>query len=333
MWARLRARRGRRRDRRSQRALRADPCSSASSSSTRSTTRRSSRRRASATTRATWRSSARTASAACACSAAPRRRSRPSSSRAPARRRSSCSPIARARRRCRASTIVDLRAHRPGPHRRQAHQPAPAPRDRGDARRQGADDPLPQSSRLRAERPVRGLRRARVVPELHGRAHVPQEEGWRHALPLVRLRVAAARPAARSATRTASRSRGSAPRSSRRRSPPPSRRRAIARLDRDVASGKQIEKVLDRVRSREVDILVGTQMVTKGHDLPHVTLVGVINADAALSIPDFRAERARVPAARPGRRARGPRRHARAASSSRRTTPITTRSSSPRSTT
>ncbi len=63
----------------------------------------------------------------------------------------------------------------------------------------------------------------------------------------------------------------------------------IARLDRDVASGKAIEKVLTRVRAREVDILVGTQMVTKGHDLPHVTLVGVINADAALSIPDFRA--------------------------------------------
>lgn len=63
----------------------------------------------------------------------------------------------------------------------------------------------------------------------------------------------------------------------------------IARLDRDVASGKQIEKILAKVRSREVDILVGTQMVTKGHDLPHVTLVGVINADAALSIPDFRA--------------------------------------------
>ena len=63
----------------------------------------------------------------------------------------------------------------------------------------------------------------------------------------------------------------------------------IARLDRDVASGKAIEKVLDKVPAREVDILVGTQMVTKGHDLPHVTLVGVINADAALSIPDFRA--------------------------------------------
>ncbi|CAN5654608.1 primosomal protein N' [soil metagenome] len=63
----------------------------------------------------------------------------------------------------------------------------------------------------------------------------------------------------------------------------------VARLDRDVASGKNIETILDRVRRREVDILVGTQMVTKGHDLPHVTLVGVINADAALSIPDFRA--------------------------------------------
>jgi primosomal protein N' (replication factor Y) len=63
----------------------------------------------------------------------------------------------------------------------------------------------------------------------------------------------------------------------------------IARLDRDVASGKSVEKVLGRMRAREIDILVGTQMVAKGHDLPHVTLVGVINADAALSIPDFRA--------------------------------------------
>ena len=63
----------------------------------------------------------------------------------------------------------------------------------------------------------------------------------------------------------------------------------VARLDRDVATGKGVERILARVRAREVDLLVGTQMVTKGHDLPHVTLVGVINADAALSIPDFRA--------------------------------------------
>ena len=63
----------------------------------------------------------------------------------------------------------------------------------------------------------------------------------------------------------------------------------IARLDRDVAAGAKSEKVLDRMRRREIDILVGTQMVTKGHDLPDVTLVGVLNADAALAMPDFRA--------------------------------------------
>jgi primosomal protein N' (replication factor Y) len=63
----------------------------------------------------------------------------------------------------------------------------------------------------------------------------------------------------------------------------------VARLDRDVAGGKKVEQVLARVRQGQVDILVGTQMVTKGHDLPNVTLVGVINADAALSMPDFRA--------------------------------------------
>lgn len=63
----------------------------------------------------------------------------------------------------------------------------------------------------------------------------------------------------------------------------------IARLDRDVGGGMKSEKIVKRVRDGEVDILVGTQMVTKGHDLPGVTLVGVLNADAALSLPDFRA--------------------------------------------
>jgi primosomal protein N' (replication factor Y) len=63
----------------------------------------------------------------------------------------------------------------------------------------------------------------------------------------------------------------------------------VARLDRDVAAGARSETILARMRAREIDILVGTQMVTKGHDLPDVTLVGVLNADAALSLPDFRA--------------------------------------------
>lgn len=63
----------------------------------------------------------------------------------------------------------------------------------------------------------------------------------------------------------------------------------VARLDRDIASGAHAEAVLARMRSGEIDVLVGTQMVTKGHDLPRVTLVGVVNADAALSVPDHRA--------------------------------------------
>jgi primosomal protein N' (replication factor Y) len=63
----------------------------------------------------------------------------------------------------------------------------------------------------------------------------------------------------------------------------------VARLDRDTASGRGVEAVLSRLRRGEVDILVGTQMVTKGHDLPGVTLVGVILADQSLAFPDFRA--------------------------------------------
>jgi primosomal protein N' (replication factor Y) len=63
----------------------------------------------------------------------------------------------------------------------------------------------------------------------------------------------------------------------------------VARLDRDVAAGAKSAAILDRMRSGDIDILVGTQMVTKGHDLPAVTLVGVVNADSALSMPDFRA--------------------------------------------
>ena len=66
----------------------------------------------------------------------------------------------------------------------------------------------------------------------------------------------------------------------------------VERLDRDIASGASgvsVQAVLGRVARREVDILVGTQMVTKGHDFPGVTLVGVLCADTGLSLPDFRA--------------------------------------------
>jgi primosomal protein N' (replication factor Y) len=64
----------------------------------------------------------------------------------------------------------------------------------------------------------------------------------------------------------------------------------VARLDRDAVSGAgETAAVLARFARREVDVLVGTQMVTKGHDFPGVTLVGVVLADTALALPDFRA--------------------------------------------
>ncbi len=64
----------------------------------------------------------------------------------------------------------------------------------------------------------------------------------------------------------------------------------LARLDRDTAAGRhQYERILGGFREGAFDILVGTQMIAKGHDIPNVTLVGVINADIGLSLPDFRA--------------------------------------------
>jgi primosomal protein N' (replication factor Y) (superfamily II helicase) len=64
----------------------------------------------------------------------------------------------------------------------------------------------------------------------------------------------------------------------------------LARLDRDVVRRRgDMERVLQRVSSGEARILVGTQMVTKGHDFPNVTLVVVLNADQGLFSSDFRA--------------------------------------------
>ena len=64
----------------------------------------------------------------------------------------------------------------------------------------------------------------------------------------------------------------------------------IGRLDRDTARGRgKAEAILSAFRNHELDILVGTQMIAKGHDIHRVTLVGVINADIGLAHPDFRS--------------------------------------------
>jgi len=71
----------------------------------------------------------------------------------------------------------------------------------------------------------------------------------------------------------------------------------IIRMDADTVSGKsdsedttfRHEQILKDFREHKADILLGTQMVTKGHDFPNVTLVGIVNADSALYLDDYRA--------------------------------------------
>ncbi|MEA2172459.1 MAG: hypothetical protein QOD00_51, partial [Blastocatellia bacterium] len=64
----------------------------------------------------------------------------------------------------------------------------------------------------------------------------------------------------------------------------------IARLDRDTTSRRKLfERAILEFGAGELDMLVGTQMLAKGHDFPNVTLVGVVSVDAGLSLPDFRS--------------------------------------------
>jgi primosomal protein N' (replication factor Y) len=64
----------------------------------------------------------------------------------------------------------------------------------------------------------------------------------------------------------------------------------IGRMDRDTVRGRyDLERLLARLHSGEINLLVGTQMIAKGHDIHGVTLVGVVGCDHSLSMPDFRA--------------------------------------------
>ena len=64
----------------------------------------------------------------------------------------------------------------------------------------------------------------------------------------------------------------------------------IVRMDMDTTRGRWSHRdILERVHRRQVDVLLGTQMIAKGLDFPRVTLVGVINADTGLHLPDFRS--------------------------------------------
>ncbi|HWB77857.1 MAG TPA: primosomal protein N', partial [Nannocystaceae bacterium] len=63
----------------------------------------------------------------------------------------------------------------------------------------------------------------------------------------------------------------------------------VLRLDRDAARGRALFETLAAFRRREADVLVGTQMLSKGHDFPGVTLVGILQGDHGLALPDIRS--------------------------------------------
>lgn len=66
--------------------------------------------------------------------------------------------------------------------------------------------------------------------------------------------------------------------------------RVVARFDRDNLAGERMEQKYDQVTSGKIDILVGTQILTKGHDLPHLGLVAMLSADSSLEFPDYTSE-------------------------------------------
>lgn len=64
----------------------------------------------------------------------------------------------------------------------------------------------------------------------------------------------------------------------------------VARFDSDNLAGERVNEVYQKLRNNEIDILVGTQLLAKGFDLPNLSLVGIVSAETSLSLPDFTAE-------------------------------------------
>ena len=66
-----------------------------------------------------------------------------------------------------------------------------------------------------------------------------------------------------------------------------SRTKKIARFDKDTDLKATVDERYDELKNGEIDIIIGTQVIAKGLDLPHLTVVGVIQADTGLSLPDY----------------------------------------------
>ena len=148
-----------------------------------------------------------------------------------------------------------------------------------------------QPPRLRDGRVLPAVRRHARLPELQRVAGRPRRgHGAARALPLLQLHGARADGVPAVRRRRISSRPASAPSASRRKSQRACPGARVARLDRDAIRRKgALTALLARFRDGEIDVLVGTQMIAKGHDFPRVTLVGVVSADVGLGLADFRA--------------------------------------------
>ena len=162
-------------------------------------------------------------------------------------------------------------------------------RARRDAGARRAGDRAAQPPRLRELGVLPAVRRDARVPELQ-RVADRAPRGAPRALPLLQLLDRRCRRPARTAPASSSSTSASAPSASRRRSgsasPARASRASIATRSAGAARSRRCSR---SSRARELDVLVGTQMIAKGHDFPRVTLVGVISADVGLGLADFRA--------------------------------------------
>ena len=155
---------------------------------------------------------------------------------------------------------------------------------------EGAGDPAAQPPRVHHARALPGVRPRRAVPQLRPGADVPPQRRRRCVCHYCGFETAPFHEVPRRARSRRCATRGSAPRSCRRRSRRSSPATSCQRMDSDTMTKPgSHERVLDAFRDGLIHILLGTQMIAKGLDFPNVTLVGVVNADVGLHLPDFRA--------------------------------------------
>ena len=184
--------------------------------------------------------------------------------------------------------IVDLRQERRKQKVAAILSEQAAHGDDRSARERRANHPLPESARIFDVAALQQLRRSARLSELQRRAHL-SSRGCSVELPFLRTHRGRSEKCP-ACDRTRSSIPDSAPKKWKRTCRQIFPTAVVRRMDADSMTRKDAyRETLRAFRTGKIDMLVGTQMIAKGLHFPNVTLVGIINADLALHLPDFRA--------------------------------------------